>query len=577
MSRPEQRSLLGYCRPHWRGFLLGIIALILTQAFALAIPQLLRVATDGLLEGQSAAVTKAALGMIAVAVFGTAARIASRVLMFNTGRRVEYALRADLYTQLQRLGADFYQRMPLGQVMSRLVNDLTSVRLILGPGLLNLTNTSLVYLVVLPLLFYKSWQLALSSLLPLPIVLGLGSLFSRRMYDFSVTAQDRLGRLSAKVQENLAGAMSVRAYQREAAEEAVFSALNDDYMEANLELARMRGILFPMMGLAASAGSLILLAVGAPKIVAGAMTIGEFVEFGAYLALLAWPTIALGWMISLIQRGRAAMARVNEIFEAEPGLKDGPAAPPARAEGALSVRGLSYRYPGAEAEALCKLSFEVGPGQLVAVVGRTGAGKSTLLEALARMLPIAPGQLWMDGADVTTLPLSAVRARIGYAPQEAFLFSRSLQDNVRFGRPAASEAEVAAALKTAAFDPGPLGEGLDTVVGERGVALSGGQRQRATLARALLIAPEILLLDDTLSAVDTETETEILSALTDEPRTIILATHRLASAARADQILVLDEGRLVERGTEPELLAAGGLYAKMHRRQRLKAEIEETR
>ena len=574
-ARP--RRIWDYFTRYKAAFGLGVLFLALTQAAALTAPQLLRLATDGIVEGQHDTVWNAALGMMGLALFGALVRILSRILIFNGGRQVEFDLRNDLFAHLQRMAPSFYQRMPPGQVMSRMVADLTQVRLLLGPGILNVTNTTLVYVVAIPLLLLMDWQLTLMALLPLPILLGLGRIFAKYIYRYSRDAQDRLGILSNKVQENLSGVMTVRAYSLERSEERVFVDLADDYLESNIKLARLRGTMFPMMGLAGSIGGVIVLWFGGHRIASGQMTIGEFVQFNGYLAALTWPTIALGWMISLWQRGMAAMERVNDIFRAAPTLVDGAQAA-VDGPGALQLNGLTVRYAPEGPAALSDVSAEILPGELVVIVGRTGSGKSTLLKSIARMLEIDPGQVFLDGRDVTALPLSAVRQAIGYAPQDAFLFSRTIFENVAFGRPEASEEDVRLAMATANFDTdvAAFPEGVDTIVGERGVTLSGGQRQRTTLARAILPDPPVILLDDTLSAVDTETETEIIAALTGRrtDRTLVMATHRLACAAKADRILVLENGRLVEHGTEPELLALGGVYAQMHRRQRLREAVE---
>ena len=334
------------------------------------------------------------------------------------------------------------------------------------------------------------------------------------------------------------------------------------------------------MGLLGGVGGVIVLGLAGPRIVQGEMTVGGYVEFSAYFAALTWPTIALGWMISLWQRGRAAMARVNEIFEASPSLDDGPSSAP-DGPGRLEVRDLSFAYGADAPKVLEHVNFTIEPGEMVVVVGRTGSGKSTLLELLSRLLVAPPETVFLDGACITTLPLHAVRGKVSFAPQDAFLFSRSLEENVAFGEPEASREQVRQALALASFDTevDAFPEGLGTVVGERGVTLSGGQRQRTTLARAVLPHRPILILDDTLSAVDTETETKILDSLLADTRgqTLIMATHRLACAQRADRILVLEEGKLVEEGTEPELLTEGGVYARMHRRQRLREALEESR
>lgn len=579
----EPRRIIDYFRQFQTAFLTGIFCLILTQTFSLAVPRLLKSATDAIVESNAENAFSAALWMVGVALLAALARVISRVLIFNAGRQVEHALRKDLYEHLLAQGQDFYGGMPQGQVMSRMVNDLTQVRLLLGPGLLNVTNTTLVYLVVIPLLFYTDWVLTLCSLVTMPLLIFAGQRFAKMIYPLTAESQERLGRLSTKVQENLSGMMTVRAYRQEAEEEERFAELNEKYLEINLALARLQGVLFPFMGFAAGLGSVIVLALAGPRIQAGTMTVGGLVEFNAYLAALIWPTIALGWMLSLLQRGRSAMERVNEIFRSQPNLLDGDNQRQA-ASPKIEVRNLSFSYKDQVEPALKDISLDIFPGELVVVVGRTGCGKSTLLEVLTRLLPIPPNTIFLDGQAINELPLGAVRSLMGYAPQDAFLFSRSLEENVKFGRPSATQSDVRKALEIACFEveADAFPEGLQTVIGERGVTLSGGQRQRTTLARALLVDREILMLDDTLSAVDTETESKILDALLKDRdpstgvrrRTVVMATHRLACAQLADRILVLDEGRLVEQGREEDLLELNGVYAQMHRRQRLREAIE---
>lgn len=554
-------------------FGLGTVFLVATQACALAVPQGLRVATDALVQGDGPTVRRMAWLLVGLALAGALTRVASRLLIFNSGRSVEYDLRQEAFEHLGRLPPSFFQTMPLAQVMSRMVNDLTQVRLLLGPGVLNLSNTFLVYLVAIPLLWLTDWQLTLLALLPLPLLLLLGRTFARFIYTFSAEAQERLGKLSSKVQENLSGTMTVRVYGEEAGEQNRFEALNEDYLETNLKLARLRGILFPLMGLAGSIGSVVVLGVGGAKIAAGTLSIGQFVQFNAYLAALTWPTIALGWTISLWQRGVAAMDRLEHIYEAEPELVDGPEDPASDFSGRMDVHHLTVRY--GEVTALDDVSLSIQPGEMVVLVGRTGAGKSTLIKVLARLLEVPDGHVFVDGVDVNQLPLGFVRKALGYAPQDAFLFSRSLRENVAFGAPESTEAEIQAAVRAAALDTDAAGfpEGLDTMVGERGITLSGGQRQRTTLARALLVNPRVLLLDDTLSAVDSETEQRILQSLQEtRNRTVIMASHRLNVAAMADRIVVLQDGRVVEQGTEAELLARNGAYARLWAREQKSRE-----
>lgn len=559
-------------------FIAGLFFLIATQSLALWAPKLLKEATDALVAGNSDAAITVAWELIGIAIAASLTRVLSRVYIFNSGRRVEFDIRNDVFAHLERLDPSFYAKMPLGQVMSRMVNDLTQVRLLLGPGILNVTNTTLVYAVALPLLISTDPTLAFFALLPFPLLLLFGRMFAKRLFEQSIEAQERLAKLSAKVQENLTGAMTVRAYRRELDEKKTFNQLNEHYLEINMKLARLRGLMFPLMGLSGAIAQVIVLWMGGQRVARGQLTLGQFVEFNAYLAALTWPTIALGWMISIWQRGLASMKRINEIFLSEPAIVDGTAVP-APFKGALELRDLSFTYPSSKQPSLEHVSAKFHPGETVVIVGRTGSGKSTLLKAIARLLVVPKRTIFLDGTDVVDLPLEKVRSAISFAPQEAFLFSRTIFENVAFGAPDAEEKQVFSALEASSFtaDVKSFPEGVDTLVGERGITLSGGQRQRTALARALLVAPKILLLDDSLAAVDTETETRIIGELTKRKgeHTTILATHRLAFAAHADLILVLENGKVIEQGTEDELLALNGEYARMHRRQRLEHQIED--
>ncbi|MBX2811455.1 MAG: ABC transporter ATP-binding protein/permease [Myxococcales bacterium] len=606
------RRLVDYFQQFGYEFAVGLACLVLTQVFALTVPRLLNWATDAILTHNVQSAIDAAWWMVGAAILAAVTRVISRVLIFSAGRRVEFALRQDLFRHILLQGQDFYHNMPQGQVMSRMVSDLTQVRLLLGVGILNLTNTILVYAVVLPILFYTDWLLTVSALSTLPLFLFAGRVFSRRIYPLGAEAQERLGKMSARVQENLSGVMTVRAYGQEVQEEERFKELTDDYLSVSINLARIQGFLFPAMGLVAGLGSVIVIGLSGMRIQSGAMTVGGFVEFNAYFGALTWPTIALGWIISLLQRSKAAMERVNDIFRAEPSLHYNGTAPtasyshgsqrvsPPRDEAVPTtvsqtthqhdvhweIRNLTFCHSEDSPPALQDINLTIRRGELVVVTGRTGSGKSTLLEVITRLLSVPEGVVFFDGRDVTTMPVSVVRSRVAYAPQDAFLFSRSLEENVRFGQPSAPLEKVNLALTKASFDVNEdvFPEGVRTVIGERGVTLSGGQRQRTTLARALLPERDILVLDDTLSAVDSETETRILNTLLGSrsssdgfrQQTVVMATHRLACAQYADRVLVLEQGRLVEQGTESELIARGGIYADMHRRQRIRDSMAQS-
>jgi ATP-binding cassette subfamily B multidrug efflux pump len=569
-ARPEIARLVGGCG-----------CLLATNAFALAIPWLLKGAIDSLRrEGAAArgAVVRDALLIAACAILQAAIRTTSRVLIFNAGRNIEYTLRRDAFHHLAGLDPGFYRRNATGDVMSRLTNDLGAVRMLFGPGLLNLFNTTLVYASTLTVLLRLSPRLTLIALLPYPLLLLGARLSSRLMYRASRELQDQLGKMSASIQEDLAGIAVIKHYGLEELRHGRFRALNDEYLRRALRLVRARGVLGPLFAMLAGAGTLIVLWAGGREVIGGRLTIGGLVAFNAYVVQLSWPTIALGWIIGIWQRGIAGWARVRELFATAPAIADGPGVtdvggdlPPS-----IDVRDLTLAIDGRRL--LDGVTVSIAAGETLAIVGPTGAGKTTLVDALLRLQVVEPGAVTIGGHDVTTLPLARLRSLVGYAPQDAFLFSATVAENIAFGiRDAAAldAATVRARVVRAALaaglapDVAILPEGYDTLVGERGLTLSGGQRQRVALARALASEPRILLLDDSLSSVDAQTEREILTRL--EPilreRTSVVVSHRVAAVKGADQILVLDAGRVAERGTHAQLLASGGLYASLYREQ----------
>lgn len=526
------------------------------------------------------AVSTAALFIIVAAIAASITRISSRLLIFNSGRRAEFEIRNDLFTAIAAQSPAYFAKVSSADLMSRSINDLQQVRLLLGPGILNVVNSVAVFAVAIPTLFHADPTVAAACLAPFPGLILIGRAFGKRLYSYSRTAQEALAQVSSRVQESVGAVMTVRAYLMEGTERRDFEARNDRLVTANLDLARLRGIMFPLMGLSAAIGSAVLLYLGGLRILEGKMSVGRLVELTAYLGLLTWPTAALGWMIALWQRGLASMERIDEVLRTKQPISAG-SRPLPNPAGKIELRDLSVTYETKHGPvpALHSVTLSIEPGQTIVVVGRSGAGKSTLVKAIARLLEVPKDTVFIDGHDVTELRIADVRGAIGYAPQEAFLFSKTIAENISFYSDA-SAAEVERAVVTAGLTPdvSAFSEGLDTVVGERGVTLSGGQRQRVALARALLRNPSILVLDDTLSAVDTDTETRILAELekSSRQRTTILVSHRLTCARAADRIFVLDGGELVEQGTEAELLAQGGAYAEMYRRQRLRDSVERS-
>lgn len=567
----------------------GSLLLAVTNALGLTIPWLLKGAIDSL-RGLQASPGAAAGGTIhlvtvtAALIAGTAvaqgiARTFSRILIFNAGRNVEYQLRQDLFWHLCRMDPGFFRRNSTGDVMSRMTNDLSAVRMLFGPGILNVVNTAIVYVTGLWLLVHLSPWLTLIAVAPYPILIVTARLWSRVIYGASRAMQDQLGTLSTALQEDLAGIAVVKSYALEEARQAAFARQSEGYLDRALALARARGALTPLFALIGALGTLIVLWAGGRQVIAGKMTLGSLVAFNAYLVYLSFPTIALGWILAVWQRGLAAWVRVRELLSTAPAITDTPdhAGVPATAapgEPSVSIRALRVVREGRVI--LDDVSIDIAAGGTLAVVGPTGSGKTTLIDAVPRFLEVPRGVVFVGGRDVHDVPLGTLRALIGYAPQEAFLFSATVGENVAFGLPVGLDAEqrarrVARAVEAAGLsaDLSALPDGIETLVGERGVTLSGGQRQRVALARALAAQPAILILDDSLSSVDAQTERDILTRLGPilRGRTSILVSHRVAAVRRADLIIVMDGGRVAERGTHEQLLASGGLYASLYREQ----------
>jgi ATP-binding cassette subfamily B multidrug efflux pump len=570
------RRILGYLRPHVARYATGVACLALATAFSLGIPWQVKQAIDGLRAGDARLAYHAGVIVLLAFLHGLA-RLGSRFTMLGAGQWVEHDVRRDLYRHLETLPPVFYLTHRTGDLMSRATNDVQALRALAGFGAVMLVSTSFTFAGTLAAMWTIDSGLTLWALAPSPLLVLLARRFNHRVEVESTKLQEQLGALSAKVQENLTGTAVVRAYTLEAREVRAFEGLNREYLARGLRLARTQAAFSPMLGLISGVGSLIVLWIGGRAVLEGRITLGTFVAFSGYLAHLAWPTIALGWTLANLKRGLAAMVRVAEILD-EPGH----AAEPESTAGAplltgpIEFRNLDFAYGGRE-PALSDVSFSVPQGSLVAVVGPTGSGKSTLGALVSRLYEPPRGTVFVGGIDVRDLPRVRLRRSMGYVPQEAFLFSRSIGDNVALGDEMAPEARLRAAAETAGLGPEIEGfpEGWETVVGERGLTLSGGQRQRVALARSLVPEAPILVLDDVFSAVDAGKESEILRGLRAAVtgRSTLVMTHRLRVAQEADQVVVLDEGRVVERGTHAELLEAGGLYARLWRIQQIEQEL----
>lgn len=570
-------------RPYRPALFWGILALVATNALDKAVPWLLRYAVDALADSHFEQVRAYALGVIGCAVAMAIVRTWSRVRVFNVGRDLEWSLRNRLLAHLHRLGAGFYRAMPTGEIMSRATNDVGQIRFMAGFGVLHTVNAVFAYGGAIVLMWMLSPRLTLYALAPFPVLAILARGFAKAIYTRSVEAQRCLGALSERAQESFSSTRLIRSFAMEQADAERFDVINQQALRANMGLVLLRGLMWPALMAVGSLGTLIALWIGGQMVLNGELTVGSFVAFHAYLGQLVWPTLALGYVLSVLQRGQASYGRIRDVLDSDVDISEEQHTTELpTVQGDIQVRGLSYHYENYPA--LENIHLDIPRGRFVAVVGRTGSGKSTLAALLARLLPVPQGTVFLDGQDVTTLAVRQVRRSIGYTPQEPFLFSTTVARNIGFAiddvdQPA-ERARIEQAVDTVSLesDVQSFPEGLQTMVGERGVQLSGGQKQRIALARALLQHAPVMILDDPLSAVDALTESRILYALKDvaERRTLVLITNRISAAASADQIYVMDAGKIVQSGVHEDLVSTPGLYNELATLQRVEQDLQAT-
>jgi ATP-binding cassette subfamily B protein len=579
------RPLFPYLKKYRNSFMVGIVCVFCNNGIWILFPLVLRRAIDDLRLGvNEQKLLTYSLLLLAVAAIKGIFQFLTRWIMIGISREIEFDLRNDLFRHLESLSYSYYQRTRTGDIMARATNDLNAVRMLLGPAIMYSANTIVFTAGALAFMLSISPRLTLYAFLPLPLVSIVVQYFGKLIHERFEKIQAMFSEISARAQENFSGARVIRAYVQEDAEIAAFETSNREYINRSLKLVRLMGMLWPTLETMLGLAIVLVLWLGGREVLSGRITPGGFIAFNTYMVQLTWPVIALGWVINIFQRGTASMGRINEILVEKPEIEDSPEIKAAgegvrstQIRGEIDFRGLNFAYNGVPV--LHDINLRIPAGSSLAIVGPTGSGKTTLVSLIPRIYDAAPGSVWIDGQPVGEYRLESLRRRIGFVPQETFLFSETVRENIAFGQENATEQEVGSAAEAAniATDIEEFPEQYQTMVGERGITLSGGQKQRTAIARAIIRNPRILILDDALSSVDTHTEDKILNHLREimQDRTTIFISHRVSTVRNADKIAVLHAGRVVELGTHEELLARNGYYSDLYNKQLLEEELAE--
>ncbi|MEH1870460.1 ABC transporter ATP-binding protein [Nostoc sp.] len=561
-------KLIAYLRPHWREASLGILALLSVNALGVYIPLLIRAGVDKL--STSFVLNQIVHDVVIIFLLSSAMwlmRMASRIWLFGVGRQVEFDLKQRIFEHLLKLEPAYFASNTAGDLINRATSDVDNIKRLLGFAVLSLANTVFAYALTLPVMLAISVDITVASLAVYPFMLFLVSLFSDRLRKQQAAVQEQLSDISELIQEDISGIALIKIYAQEANERRAFANKNQQLLTANLELAKLRNTLFPLIGGLANVSSLVIIWLGAARMSSGTLQVGDFLALLIYVERLVFPTALLGFTITAYQRGEVSIDRLESILSVTPKIQDTADAihlTVAELKGEVTAKNLTYTYPGSTTPALKNVNFTIAPGETVSIVGAIGSGKSTLANALPRLLDIESGQLFLDGVDITKIALADLRGAIAYVPQDSFLFSTTIKNNIRYGDPLSEQEEIESVAKLAQIQSeiNNFPQQYETIVGERGITLSGGQRQRTALARAMLVNAPVLILDDALSSVDNQTATQILKNLSGGTvrKTVIFITHQLSAAAAADRIFVMEKGIIVQTGNHLQLLQQEGLY-----------------